>query len=99
MLIVSLVFLASYMRSYSYPGVPDPLMELDRPLGGLGLKVRSDVTQTESHCGCVDVRGVVVECKRGKGEAARYQISCASGAAYIRSSPALGRAREGEGTA
>lgn len=31
-----------------YPGVTDPLMELDRPLGGFGLKVRCSASQTES---------------------------------------------------
>ena len=36
------------IRYPRYPGVTDPLVELNGPLGGFGLKVRRGASQAES---------------------------------------------------
>lgn len=35
----------------AYPGVPDPLVELNVALGGLGLEIGGDISKTKSHGG------------------------------------------------
>jgi hypothetical protein len=42
------VYLKNEIYPSQYPGATDPLMELDRPFGGFGLKVRCSASQTES---------------------------------------------------